>query len=71
MRTVKRFVSREDEEQHRAYLSGTVLSEETVPLTVVEREGGVLDQETAMERERVRVDVDVTGLRVRSQDTVS
>lgn len=42
-----------------------------LPLSVVERESGVLDEETSVERERVRVDVDITTLLVRGEDSVT
>jgi hypothetical protein len=40
------------------------------PVTVVERDLGALDEETAVVREGVLVELDVTALGVRDEDTV-
>ena len=50
-------------------LSGAVLAEETVPLTVVERDFGTLDEEPSVEGQCVGVDFDITPLGVRDEDS--
>jgi len=49
---------------HRLSLPPPPVSYNNSPLTVIEREVGVFNQETTVERKGVRFDVNITGLLV-------
>lgn len=51
-------------------LAGTVLTQKTVPLTVVQGDFRAFDQQTTVEGEGVLVDFDITTLGVGYKDTV-
>lgn len=51
------------------HLSGSVLSEQAVPLTPIEGKVCALDEESAVEGEGVVLDVNISALDVRRQDT--
>lgn len=46
------------------------LVRDNIPLTVVERDLGTLNEESAVERQSVLLNLDITSLDVRSEDTV-
>jgi hypothetical protein len=51
------------------HLAGTILTEETVTITVVERDLGRVNEQASVVRESVLFDLDITTLRVGCEDT--
>lgn len=53
------------------HLSGTIFTEQSITIAVVETDLRSFDQETAMERECVRVDFDIPTFLIGNKDTSS